>query len=177
MQSLSQVLRDLFGPLPRRRRDPFAATLAVDGVGEVRASAGVVAALRCAIYVAGKGSGAVVFSTMPREEVATRVLRAGESDNGGMRARGDQEHLAAAAARAVSLPIWIDDLPPEVRHLHRRIGRLAAEWDTFAETGERLQRVALVVVDGWAHDDVSRGPKAAGLRAIASKLHVAILVC
>ena len=178
MWSLYAVLRESFGPLALDRRDPFAVVpLTVGGSGEVSLCHGIGSALRRAVDVARVGNGAAICSVMPSHEIAPLVLRAEMEAEGEARAIVDREHLAAAAARAVNLPMWIDESVRTARNLRARLGKLDAEWTTYSEAGERLRRIALVVLQGWPPEEVSRGARAQALREIALKMNVAVLVC
>ncbi|MFO0663120.1 MAG: replicative DNA helicase [Polyangiaceae bacterium] len=101
-----------------------------------------------------EGTGVAVFSLeMPREQLANRMvcsearvdvskLRTGFLD------RSDWEKLTRAASFLSSLPIWIDDSPSlSLLELRAKVRRLQAEYDRTDDTGRKVRRVGLVVID------------------------------
>jgi hypothetical protein len=157
MTPLSSLLRELYGAAPRRGRDPGASAPAVVGLGEVATTVDLGTALRAAVDVAREGNGAVVLTAKSREEIAMGVLRFEASralhEDGGGGADCDVD-LRAAAARAVVFPLWIDEITA-TPVLIKRLRRLAADFDTYTREGDRLRRLALVVIDS-SGDDASR---------------------
>jgi replicative DNA helicase len=101
-----------------------------------------------------EGVGVAVFSLeMPREQLANRMvcsearvdvskLRTGFLD------RADWEKLTKAASFLTSLPIWIDDSPGlSLLELRAKVRRLQAEYDRTDDTGRKVRRVGLVIID------------------------------
>jgi replicative DNA helicase len=101
-----------------------------------------------------EGTGVAVFSLeMPREQLANRLvcsearvdvskLRTGFLD------RTDWERLTRAASFLTSLPVWIDDSPGlSLLELRAKVRRLQAEYDKTDETGKKVRRIGLVIID------------------------------
>jgi len=101
------------------------------------------------------GYGVVVFSLeMPREQIVNRVLcseaRVDVSRvRTGMLTPSDWSKLTQAASHLANLSIWVDDAPAlSILELRSKVRRLQAEFDRIdAATGEKKQRIGLVVVD------------------------------
>jgi replicative DNA helicase len=101
------------------------------------------------------GYGVVVFSLeMPREQIVNRMLcseaRVDVSRvRTGMLAPSDWSKLTQSAAHLNSLNIWIDDSAAlSILELRSKVRRLQSEFDRIdPETGEKKQRLGLVVVD------------------------------
>ena len=100
------------------------------------------------------GVGVVVFSLeMPREQIANRmVCSEGRVDVGKVR-QGflnpqDWSRLTQAASFLGQLPIWIDDSPSlSILELRAKVRRLQAEYDRSDETGRKIKKIGLVMVD------------------------------
>jgi replicative DNA helicase len=101
-----------------------------------------------------EGTGVAVFSLeMPREQLANRMvcsearvdvskLRTGFLD------RTDWEKLTRAASFLTSLPVWIDDSPGlGLLELRAKVRRLQAEYDKVDDTGKKIRRLGLVIID------------------------------
>jgi replicative DNA helicase len=101
-----------------------------------------------------EGTGVAVFSLeMPREQLANRMvcsearvdvskLRTGFLD------RSDWERLTRAASFLTSLPVWIDDSPSlSLLELRAKVRRLQAEYDKVDDTGKKIRRIGLVIID------------------------------
>ena len=100
------------------------------------------------------GVGCVVFSLeMPREQLANRMICSeGRVDVGKLRSgylgAQDWGRLTQAASFLGGLPIWIDDSPAlSILELRAKVRRLQAEYDKADETGKKIKRIGLVVVD------------------------------
>ena len=101
------------------------------------------------------GYGVAVFSLeMPREQIANRMLcseaRVDVSKvRTGMLTPTDWSKLTQAAAHLHNLNIWVDDSPAlSILELRSKVRRMQAEFDRVdPATGEKKQRVGLVVVD------------------------------
>ncbi len=101
------------------------------------------------------GYGVLVFSLeMPREQIVNRMLcseaRVDVSRvRTGMLAPSDWQKLTQAAAHLGSLNVWVDDAPAlSILELRSKVRRVQAEFDRVDEaTGEKKQRIGLVVVD------------------------------
>jgi replicative DNA helicase len=101
------------------------------------------------------GLGVVVFSLeMPREQICNRMLcseaRVDVSKvRTGMLTPSDWSKLTQAATHLASLSVWIDDSAAlSILELRSKVRRLQAEFDRVeAGTGEKKQRIGLVVVD------------------------------
>ncbi len=101
------------------------------------------------------GYGVVVFSLeMPREQIVNRMLcseaRVDVSRvRTGMLTPSDWSKLTQAASHLANLSIWVDDTPAlSILELRSKVRRLQAEFDrTDPKTGEKKQRLGLVVVD------------------------------
>ncbi len=101
-----------------------------------------------------QGVGVAVFSLeMPREQIANRmVCSEGKVDVGKLRqgflSPQDWSRLTQAASYLGSLPIWIDDTPSlSILELRAKVRRLQAEYDRVDDTGKKIRRIGLVVVD------------------------------
>ena len=100
------------------------------------------------------GVGVVVFSLeMPREQIANRmVCSEGRVDVGKVR-QGflnpqDWSRLTQAASFLGQLPIWIDDSPSlSILELRAKVRRLQAEYDRSDDTGRKIKKIGLVMVD------------------------------
>ena len=101
------------------------------------------------------GYGVAVFSLeMPREQIANRMLcseaRVDVSKvRTGMLTPTDWSKLTQAAAHLHNLNIWVDDSPAlSILELRSKVRRMQAEFDRVdAATGDKKQRIGLVVVD------------------------------
>ncbi|APS00925.1 replicative DNA helicase [Pajaroellobacter abortibovis] len=100
------------------------------------------------------GWGVLVFSLeMPREQIANRMLCSEARVNvsklrAGGQTREDWNRLTQAAAELGRLPIWVDDTPTlSLLELRAKVRRLQAEYDKMDESGKRIQRIGLVIVD------------------------------
>jgi replicative DNA helicase len=101
------------------------------------------------------GYGVVVFSLeMPREQIVNRMLcseaRVDVSRvRTGMLAPSDWSKLTQAASHLNNLNVWVDDSAAlTILELRSKVRRLQAEFDRVdPETGEKKQRIGLVVVD------------------------------
>jgi replicative DNA helicase len=101
------------------------------------------------------GYGVVVFTLeMPREQIVNRMLcseaRVDVSRvRTGMLTPSDWGKLTQAAAHLANLSVWVDDTPAlSILELRSKVRRLQAEFDRVdAATGEKKQRIGLVVVD------------------------------
>ena len=101
-----------------------------------------------------QGVGVAVFSLeMPREQIANRmVCSEGKVDVGKLRqgflSPQDWSRLTQAASYLGSLPIWIDDTPSlSILELRAKVRRLQAEYDRVDDTGKKVRKIGLVVVD------------------------------
>jgi replicative DNA helicase len=100
------------------------------------------------------GVGVVFFSLeMPREQIANRMVCAeGRVDVGKVR-QGflnpqDWSRLTQAASFLGQLPIWIDDSPSlSILELRAKVRRLQAEYDRHDDTGRKIKKLGLVIVD------------------------------
>ena len=101
------------------------------------------------------GYGVVVFSLeMPREQIVNRMLCSEAKVDvsrvrTGMLTPSDWSKLTQAAAHLGSLNIWVDDTPAiSILEVRSKVRRLQSEFDQVdLATGEKKQRVGLVVVD------------------------------
>jgi replicative DNA helicase len=101
------------------------------------------------------GCGVVVFTLeMPREQIVNRMLcseaRVDVSRvRTGMLTPSDWSKLTQAAAHLANLSVWVDDTPAlSILELRSKTRRLQAEFDKVdPATGEKKQRIGLVVVD------------------------------
>jgi replicative DNA helicase len=101
------------------------------------------------------GCGVVVFTLeMPREQIVNRMLCAEARVDvsrvrSGMLTPSDWTKLTQAASRLANLNVWVDDSPSlSILEVRSKVRRLQAEFDMKdPATGERKQRVGLVVVD------------------------------
>jgi replicative DNA helicase len=101
------------------------------------------------------GLGVVVFSLeMPREQICNRMLcseaRVDVSKvRTGMLTPSDWSKLTQAATHLASLSVWVDDTAAlSILELRSKVRRLQAEFDRVeVATGEKKQRIGLVVVD------------------------------
>ena len=101
------------------------------------------------------GYAVVIFSLeMPREQIVNRMLcseaRVDVSRvRTGMLAPSDWSKLTQAAAHLNTLNVWVDDSATlSILELRSKVRRLQAEFDrTDAATGEKKQRLGLVMVD------------------------------
>jgi replicative DNA helicase len=101
------------------------------------------------------GYGVVVFSLeMPREQIVNRMLCSEAKVDvsrvrTGMLTPSDWSKLTQAAAHLGSLNIWVDDSPAlSILELRSKCRRLQSEFDRVDHaTGEKKQRIGLVVVD------------------------------
>ena len=90
---------------------------------------------------------------MPREQIANRmVCSEGKVDVGKLRqgflSPQDWSRLTQAASYLGSLPIWIDDTPSlSILELRAKVRRLQAEYDRVDDTGKKVRKIGLVVVD------------------------------
>jgi replicative DNA helicase len=101
------------------------------------------------------GYGVVVFTLeMPREQIVNRMLCAEARVDvsrvrTGMLAPSDWSKLTQSAAHLNSLNVWVDDTPAlTLLELRSKVRRLQSEFDRVdPETGEKKQRIGLVVID------------------------------
>jgi replicative DNA helicase len=101
------------------------------------------------------GYGVVVFTLeMPREQIVNRMLcSAARVDvsrvRTGMLTPSDWGKLTQAAAQLANLSVWVDDTPAlSMLEVRSKVRRLQAEFDRLdPATGEKKQRIGLVVVD------------------------------
>jgi len=101
------------------------------------------------------GQGVVVFSLeMPREQIVNRMLCAEARVDvsrvrTGMLTPSDWTKLTQAASHLANLHIWVDDSAAlSILELRSKVRRLKSEFDAVdPKTGERTQRLGLVVVD------------------------------
>jgi replicative DNA helicase len=101
-----------------------------------------------------QGVGVAVFSLeMPREQLANRmVCSEGRVDVSKMRtgflSPQDWNRLTQAASFLGTLPIWIDDSPTlTILDLRAKVRRLQSEFDVVDESGRKVRRIGLVMVD------------------------------
>ena len=137
------------------------------------------------------GTGCVVFSLeMPREQLANRmVCSEGKVDVSKVRSgflnQQDWNRLTQAAAYLGSLPVWIDDSPSlGILELRAKVRRLQAEFDKTDETGKKIRKIGVVIVDYLqlmkGRDGVSSREQeiseiSRGLKGLAKELHVAVI--
>jgi replicative DNA helicase len=141
--------------------------------------------------VEDEGTGVAVFSLeMPREQLANRMvcsearvdvskLRTGFLD------RSDWERLTRAASFLTSLPIWIDDSPSlSLLELRAKVRRLQAEYDRTDDTGKKVRRLGLVIIDylqlmrgrdGAASREQEISEISRGLKGLAKELSVPVI--
>jgi replicative DNA helicase len=101
------------------------------------------------------GYGVVIFTLeMPREQIVNRMLcseaRVDVSRvRTGMLTPSDWSKLTQAAAHLANLNVWVDDTPAlSMFEVRSKVRRLQAEFDKVdPATGEKKQRIGLVVVD------------------------------
>ena len=101
------------------------------------------------------GYGVVVFTLeMPREQIVNRMLCSEAKVDvsrvrTGMLTPNDWSRLTQAASHLANLNVWVDDTPAlSLLELRSKVRRLQAEFDrTDSATGEKKQRIGLVVVD------------------------------
>lgn len=138
-----------------------------------------------------EGTGVAVFSLeMPREQLANRMvcsearvdvskLRTGFLD------RTDWEKLTRAASFLTSLPIWIDDSPSlSLLELRAKVRRLQAEYDRTDDTGRKVRKVGLVIIDylqlmrgrdGASSREQEISEISRGLKGLAKELSVPVI--
>jgi replicative DNA helicase len=137
-----------------------------------------------------EGVGVAVFSLeMPREQLANRMvcsearvdvskLRTGFLD------RTDWEKLTRAASFLTSLPIWIDDSSGlSLLELRAKVRRLQAEFDRVDDTGRKIRRVGLIIIDYLqlmrGREGVSREQEISeisrGLKGLAKELQLPVI--
>ncbi len=137
------------------------------------------------------GAGVVFFSLeMPREQIANRMVCAeGKVDVGKVRqgflAQQDWNRLTQAASFLGGLPIWIDDSPSlGILELRAKVRRLQAEYDKTDDTGRKVRKIGLVVVDYLqlmkGRDGVNSREQeiseiSRGLKGLAKELKVAVI--
>jgi replicative DNA helicase len=137
------------------------------------------------------GAGVVFFSLeMPREQIANRMVCAeGKVDVGKVRqgflVQNDWNRLTQAASFLGGLPIWIDDSPSlGILELRAKVRRLQAEYDKTDDTGRKVRRIGLVVVDYLqlmkGRDGVNSREQeiseiSRGLKGLAKELKVAVI--
>ena len=138
-----------------------------------------------------QGFGAVVFSLeMPREQIANRmVCSEGRVDVSKLRSgylgAADWNKLTQASAYLASLPIWVDDSPAiNILELRAKVRRLQAEYDRFDDTGRKVRRIGLVMVDylqlmrgreGLSSREQEISEISRGLKGLAKELGVAVI--
>jgi replicative DNA helicase len=101
------------------------------------------------------GYGVVIFTLeMPREQIVNRMLcseaRVDVSRvRTGMLTPSDWNKLTQSAAHLANLNVWVDDTPAlSIFEVRSKVRRLQAEFDKVdPATGEKKQRIGLVVVD------------------------------
>jgi replicative DNA helicase len=137
------------------------------------------------------GAGVVFFSLeMPREQIANRMVCAeGKVDVGKVRqgflGQQDWNRLTQAASFLGGLPIWIDDSPSlGILELRAKVRRLQAEYDKTDDTGRKVRKIGLVVVDYLqlmkGRDGVNSREQeiseiSRGLKGLAKELKVAVI--
>jgi replicative DNA helicase len=137
------------------------------------------------------GVGAVVFSLeMPREQLANRmVCSEARVDVSKMRtgylSPQDWSKLTQAASFLGGLPIWIDDSPGlTLIELRAKVRRLQSEFDVRDESGRKIKKIGLVVVDYLqlmkGRDGVSSREQeiseiSRGLKGLAKELEVPVI--
>jgi len=137
------------------------------------------------------GVGVVVFSLeMPREQIANRMVCCeGKVDVGKVRQgflnQQDWNRLTQSASFLGGLPIWIDDTPAlGILELRAKVRRLQAEFDRVDETGRKIKKIGLVIVDYLqlmkGRDGVSSREQeiseiSRGLKALAKELKVPVI--
>ncbi len=137
------------------------------------------------------GVGCAVFSLeMPREQLANRMVCSearvdvSKMRNGQLSAQ-DWNNLTQAASFLGTLPIWIDDSPSlSILDLRAKVRRLQSDYDIIDETGKRVRRLGLVVVDYLqlmkGRDGVSSREQeiseiSRGLKGLAKELKVPVI--
>jgi len=137
------------------------------------------------------GVGVVVFSLeMPREQIANRMVCCeGKVDVGKVRQgflnQQDWNRLTQSASFLGGLPIWIDDTPAlGILELRAKVRRLQAEFDRVDETGRKVKKIGLVIVDYLqlmkGRDGVNSREQeiseiSRGLKALAKELKVPVV--
>ncbi|CAN5382435.1 replicative DNA helicase [soil metagenome] len=138
-----------------------------------------------------QGVGVAVFSLeMPREQIANRmVCSEGKVDVGKLRqgflSPQDWSRLTQAASYLGSLPIWIDDSSSlSILELRAKVRRLQAEYDRTDDTGRKVRRIGLVVVDylqlmkgreGAQSREQEISEISRGLKALAKELYLPVI--
>jgi len=137
------------------------------------------------------GVGVVVFSLeMPREQIANRMVCCeGKVDVGKVRQgflnQQDWNRLTQSASFLGGLPIWIDDTPAlGILELRAKVRRLQTEFDRVDETGRKVKKIGLVIVDYLqlmkGRDGVNSREQeiseiSRGLKALAKELKVPVV--
>jgi replicative DNA helicase len=138
------------------------------------------------------GQGVVVFSLeMPREQIVNRMLcseaRVDVSRvRTGMLTPNDWTKLTQAASHLANLNVWVDDSAAlSILELRSKVRRLKSEFDAFdKQTGERKQRIGLVVVDylqlmrgreGAASREQEISEISRGLKQLAKELSLPVI--
>ena len=138
-----------------------------------------------------QGVGVAVFSLeMPREQIANRmVCSEGKVDVGKLRqgflSPQDWSRLTQAASYLGSLPIWIDDSSSlSILELRAKVRRLQSEYDRTDDTGKKVRRIGLVVVDylqlmkgreGAQSREQEISEISRGLKALAKELYLPVI--
>ena len=137
-------------------------------------------------------TGVMVFSLeMPREQLVERMvcsdaridiskLRTPRSLTG-----NDFQQLTRAAAGLASLPIWIDDSPSlSLLELRAKVRRVQSEFERVDESGRKIRRVGLVIIDylqlmrgrdGAASREQEISEISRGLKALAKELSLPVI--
>jgi replicative DNA helicase len=137
------------------------------------------------------GTGVAVFSLeMPREQLANRMVcseaRVDVSKiRTGYLSPQDWSKLTHAASELGSLPIWIDDSSSlSLLELRAKVRRLQAEYDRTDETGRKVRRIGLVIIDylqlmkgreGAQSREQEISEISRGLKSLAKELRVAVI--
>ena len=97
----------------------------------------------------------------------------------------DWNKLTQASAYLAGLPIWVDDSPGiNILELRAKVRRLQAEFDKADESGRKLRRIGLVVVDylqlmrgreGLSSREQEISEISRGLKGLAKELSVAVI--
>ena len=137
------------------------------------------------------GVGVVVFSLeMPREQLANRmVCSEAKVDVSKMRTGflgpSDWSKLTQAASLLGGLPIWIDDSPGlGLLELRAKVRRLQSEFDQRDESGRKVRKIGLVIIDylqlmrgreGAASREQEISEISRGLKGLAKELEVPVI--
>ena len=137
------------------------------------------------------GVGVAVFSLeMPREQIANRMLCSEARVDVGKLRQGflgpqDWSKLTQAASYLGSLPVWIDDTPSlSILELRAKVRRLQAEFDRQDDSGKKVRKVGLVMVDylqlmrgrdGVQSREQEISEISRGLKGLAKELHLPVI--